>query len=70
MPTEMTPSERPECWVGRKDCGCPVAATLDADRADAFRREGLAVEPSTVEWVRSNLKRCRCNPRPVQESLL
>lgn len=55
-----------ECYVGRKECGCFVAAIVDAPehRKDTARevakwiRQGLAIERMSVEDVRQKLMRC------------
>ena len=60
-------------YVGRKNCGCPVAAIVidgtelkrSAKEIAAWVRSGMTVEQRSVEWVRKNLHRCR----HAQESL-
>ncbi len=51
------------CYIGRKSCGCVVAATVDEpqyredvakDIAD-WLRSGLTIERVTVEYARQNL---------------
>jgi hypothetical protein len=54
------------CYVGRKGCGCPVAATVDSEDSRAYAardvadwiRRGLTIERRTVEWVRIHLRPC------------
>lgn len=60
-------------YVGFKPCGCCVAAAvirddLKSDNAKAVSswiRSGLRVESRPVEWVRENMRACRCEARPV-----
>lgn len=55
-------------YVGIKKCGCCVAAAVDSpehSRENAkfvskLIREGLSVERKSCEWVRQNLKSCKC----------
>jgi len=57
-----------DCYVGRKSCGCPVAAVVDNpehkhDTARAIAdwiRSGLTIERQSIEWVRANLHTCKC----------
>lgn len=64
-----------DCYVGFKACGCAVAAAVDnpAHRKDtaksiaAWVKDGLTVERRTVEWVRENLRPCKCEPQRNQE---
>jgi len=57
-------------YIGRKPCGCVVAACVDdeSDRAESARftarliRQGMTVERRETTWVRDNLKGCRCAP--------
>ena len=55
-------------YVGRKACGCMVAATLDdptwpkrmaTDVAD-FIKDGLTIERVSIETVRDQLRSCKC----------
>ena len=73
-------------YIARKSCGCYVAAlVISTDNMERFRddakevlkwmRDGLTVEPVTVEFVRANLKGCQCGktekpPAATQEALL
>ena len=53
-------------YIGRKKCGCIVAAVVDDEdskKATAkvvakWIREGLAIERVSVEYVRKNFKHC------------
>lgn len=56
-------------YIGRKKCGCVVAARVDADyrggeavAADVadFIKSGYTVERVTTEEARTLLHRCRC----------
>jgi hypothetical protein len=57
-----------DCYVGFKECGCAVAATVinpehrkeTARTVSSWIRQGLAVEKKPVEWVRENLRSCKC----------
>jgi hypothetical protein len=62
------------CYVGRKDCGCVVAACVDnpEHRRDTARfvadiiKDGLTVETMTVKEVRRCLTVCKHSPRKPQ----
>jgi len=68
-------------YVGRKDCGCMVAAIVDdpQDRRDVAKqvgewiRHGLTIEWVDVEVVRRELHRCSHvltrPPAPLQRKL-
>lgn len=57
-----------DCIVGIKPCGCAVAATVvDPERSKdvaksvaSWVRDGLRIETRSVEWVRANLRPCKC----------
>lgn len=58
-------------YVGLKACGCCVAAAVDSPEwqedtakfvADLVAG-GLVVERKTTEWVRENMKGCKCPTR-------
>jgi hypothetical protein len=60
--------DKPECYIGRKPCGCVVAVTclgvaddelVARDVAD-FIRSGYAVEPMSIADMRKQLHRCKC----------
>lgn len=58
-------------YVGRKDCGCTVAAVVDCgtketakDVAD-FIRSGLKVERVLIDDVRATLRACKCKKLPT-----
>jgi hypothetical protein len=73
----MIPDNTPS-YIGRGECGCLFAAVVDdpAHRRDTARsvaqmiRDGLAVERSTVQYVRDNWKHCpHQEPEVTQLSL-
>lgn len=62
----MNPPEY--CYVGRKPCGCTVAACMDMPKhkkdvakflADCVK-DGLTIERVTLDDARCTLKRCEC----------
>lgn len=60
-------------YVGRKKCGCCVAAVVidgelkrTAKEIAAWVRSGLTVEQRSVEWVRKNLHRCKHASLPAE----
>jgi hypothetical protein len=58
-------------YVGIKKCGCCVAATADvpehkketAKFLASLIRDELIIERKSVEWVRQNLKSCKCQTK-------
>jgi hypothetical protein len=46
-------------YVGRLDCGCIVAASLEADGVLAMAKRGLKIETVDAEYVEVGL--CRCS---------
>ena len=67
-----------ECYVAFKSCGCAVAACVDnpehsrdtARTVADYVRSGLRVERRTCEWVRSNMRACRCEVAPSAQEVL
>lgn len=70
-------------YIGRKSCGCVVAAISDkpelvkdiAKETGSWLRHGLTVEHVTADYVRANLTGCKCNQlarrkRPVPQPSL
>ena len=63
-------SEESMCYIGRKTCGCLVAAMVDSPdhKQDTARevakwvREGLALERVTCAYVRSAVWGCTHEP--------
>ena len=63
-----TPKE-PMAYIGRKDCGCVVAACIDdkehpkytAEDLKEFAIAGYAIERVTCEQARQMLTGCKCN---------
>ena len=57
-----------DCYVAIKPCGCVVAACVinpehrkdTAKSVASWVRDGLRVDTKPVEWVRENMKACRC----------
>lgn len=55
-------------YIGRKSCGCIVAATVDdpifkkdtAKFVAKLLRDGLFVERVSCQFVRDNMKMCNC----------
>jgi hypothetical protein len=56
------------CYIGRKSCGCVVAAVVDnpdrkkdvARSVAGFIKEGLTIEHVTCDYFRKNFKECEC----------
>ena len=67
MKDEEVPS-----YIGRKKCGCMVAAIVDdgsnlkevSNTVAEFIVSGLTVERTTVGYVRANLNTCRHKENP------
>lgn len=65
------------CYVAKKSCGCVVGAIVATDNNPArvaaalamWAREGLRIEPATVEQVRQTLWTCPHEPRQMALSL-
>ena len=59
----------PMAYIGRKDCGCVVAACIDdkehpkytAEDLKEFAIAGYAIERVTCEQARQMLTGCKCN---------
>jgi hypothetical protein len=69
--------KEPMAYIGRKDCGCVVAACIDdkehpeytAEDLKEFAIAGYAIERVTCEQARQMLTGCKCNkPQNVQSS--
>lgn len=62
-------------YIGRKDCGCVVAACIDdkehpkytAEDLKEFAIAGYAIERVTCEQARQMLTGCKCNKPPNAE---
>lgn len=48
-------------YIGKKPCGCIVAATLDPDDIADMARDGLIIE--TVDRRSVEVKRCECHEK-------
>lgn len=56
------------CYIGRKSCGCVVAACVDdpqrpattAEDVASFIKEGYAIERVGLDEDRHSIARCRC----------
>lgn len=67
----MAATEEKGCYIGRKSCGCVVAAMVryrfnereTAKELGTWIRQGLSIEQATVEEVRANLKACDCDKK-------
>ena len=64
----------PEAYVGRAECGCVVAITVNmldhkrdvAKTVAEWVRDGLSIEGMTIEAVRSSPFGCKCGDRPKE----
>ena len=67
----IKPYYKEMAYVGIKKCGCCVAATVDvpehkketAKFLSILIKDGLIIERKPVEWVRQNLKSCKCKTK-------
>jgi hypothetical protein len=56
------------CYIGRKNCGCWVAACVDrrnketSKSVSGFISEGLIVDRAPIDQARLKLQRCECLP--------
>lgn len=68
----QTLNEEVPSYIGRKKCGCVVAAIVDdgsnlkavSKTVAKFIASGLAIERTTVGYVRANLNTCRHKENP------
>lgn len=60
----------PEAYIGRAECGCVVAVTVNmadhpkdvAKDVAEWIRDGLSIEGHTIEEVRAGPFGCKCQP--------
>jgi hypothetical protein len=78
MSAQPEPKEVVYCYVGKRPCGCLVAAAVDkpeytkdtAKSVAKWMRDGLTIERQTVEYVRANFATCpHKDKKPKQEDL-
>ena len=66
-----------KCYIGRKSCGCVVAAVVAdigspkevAKDVASFIESGLTIELVDTAYVRDNLRSCKCKNPTIVESV-